>query len=855
MAPKARKGTQPGGDLTTSPQWPTFTRARLRGGWRDGLVLGTDNSVWLYRSVPLSPIADAKSDVDIDQAALPLMASFEELSLLAGVGPAPRRSVARSSYRQVHLLTVNLPQWWTPPQDHALRDQLAVMFPRTQETRARVTLLGVRLNDKLGGRGGIKATLDSIAETVTSGGIPLGDFEPDARRVAIAAERAGLTVPTDAQFRLANAWWNNGNAPDVYVLPTPDCMHVFTHAEQAKAAARAIRERDVSWQDVASGSTITMATVQDLDLAYVPSNESRAWWVTELIDQDALVVSIRGRIEPPAVTRAELRRNRQRNQEDIQERANAGKMDRAEVAEHTRQLEAVESAYAIGGPPTLVDASIVVGFNGYVADMNELSMRLTAKVNPMLERQRAAMAETMVASNVRANPHLHDLPAPALAYSGASGLSVVGDRPSAGSVLLGMSQRDRQACWLDPMAATDDDSVPIFAAVGQSGSGKTMLLQWLATQMSRSRPVVVVDPKPFSDLTGPVLELNGTVASLDDLESADGVFDPVRFSVTPADGIEMAVSMIMDINPWGTSDAGRHETDLRAAIWYGVGKGATCTGQALALALRDNQIDRSAVAPILRFAQTSPLFRACFGVSPKSEGLRVSSGITLIKAGSTDIAALASQDANSQTVRAAKSLIRMMVFGSAMAVAKRDGVVALDEAWLFLQSGAGEIERLGRLARSQRVFPMLFTQRISDMLNIGLEGYISRGIILPIQDEAEAVAACKLFQIEPTPARLAAIMAPDKIAAAGGGNTPNWSSMRALRDPATGAVLRGSIGIYSDLSKRAVPVEVVIPPAFLKMASTNKRDINEREASMQAAREAKAAVLADQQTFDPGSIL
>ncbi|WP_156250826.1 ATP-binding protein [Pseudactinotalea terrae] len=823
--------------LPTQPQWPTFTRARLRGEWREGLVMGTDNSVWLWRAVPMSPVADAKSDSDIDQAAAPLLQMYAELAQLSAI-VGNRRSIARQSYREVHTLVVNLPQWWTPPADHPMGAHLASLFPRTQETRVRTALIGVKLQDKVGGAGGIKATLDSIAETITSGGTPISDYEPDARRVAQAAARAGLTVPSNEQFRIANAWWNNGTAPDVYVLPSPDCMHVLTHAEQARAVARAMADPDAA-PDMDHVPTVTMATVQDIDLPYVPSNRAEAWWVTQLLDQDALVVSIRGRVEPAVITRAELRRNRQRIDEDIRDRLQQGKMERAEQEEHEHMLREVEAAYAAGAPPTLVDASVIVGFSGYVADMNELSVSLTAKLNPMLERQRQAMAETMIASNVRANPHVHDLPTQTVAYSGASGLSVVGDAPSAGSVLLGFTQRDKQASWLDPMAAADDDSVPAMTVVGQSGAGKTILLQWLAHQFSFTRPCIIVDPKMSSNLEGPVLERGGVVASLDDLESADGVFDPVRFSASPEDGIELAVTMIMDINPWGTRDAGQYETDLRAAIFYGVQRGATCTGQALALAVKAGEIGKAAVAPIFRFAQTSSLFRACFGISPKSQGLRVNNGLTLIKAGTIDIAALAAQDTNSQTVRAAKALVRMMVFGTAMAVSGRDGVVLLDEAWLFTQSGRAEVERLGRLARSQRVFPVLFTQRVSDLLKAELAGYISRGIILPIQDEDEAVAACKLFKIEPTPARLAAIMGSDKVAAAGGGQQPNWDSMRALRNPTTGEVLRGAIGIYCDLAKRAVPTEVVIPPAFLKMASTNKRDIDERELVKEQARLAK----------------
>jgi hypothetical protein len=131
---------------------------------------------------------------------------------------------------------------------------------------------------------------------------------------------------------------------------------------------------------------------------------------------------------------------------------------------------------------------------------------------------------------------------------------------------------------------------------------------------------------------------------------------------------------------------------------------------------------------------------------------------------------------------------------------------------------------------------MLFTQRITDALDAGLTGYISRGLILPIQDPEEAEAACELFKLEPTPERIGRITAKGTI----GGNSeesagePNWGSMRALRDRKTGKVLRGAIGIYVDLSGRAVPVEVKLPDEFLARASTNPEDIRRRLAAQQA---------------------
>ena len=60
------------------------------------------------------------------------------------------------------------------------------------------------------------------------------------------------------------------------------------------------------------------------------------------------------------------------------------------------------------------------------------------------------------------------------------------------------------------------------------------------------------------------------------------------------------------------------------------------------------------------------------------------------------------------------------------------------------------------------------------------------------------------------------------------GETPNWKSMRALRDPVTRDVQRGAIFLYKDLHERAIPVEVVLPAEFLTRASTNPDDIAQR---------------------------
>lgn len=808
-----------------------MTRSRLS----DGRLLGVDNSLWLYRAVPLAPVAEARTPEEGVAAAVPLMLALDEVAAMTPVRLA-RRASARVSYRQVHLLLVNLPQRFVPAADHPLATYLSAQFPDTSTDR-RVLLFGVRLQATVGGGGGLRRAIDSVAETLTSGGTPLSDFDPDYTAMSAAMARSGLRTPTNEELRLASAWWNEGHSPDTQMLAQVECLHVFTTVAAARAAKRAGPDADLSNLGVGH-HTITFAAVNDLDLPFLQPTDPRAHWATQLVEQGALAISVRGRVEPTTVTRAELRRQRKGYIDDINERVAAGKMERAEQSEQEALLADVEAVYAAGGPPTLIETSIVVGFNGFVPDVTDLSRDLTAKLSPMWYRQRAAMAETMLCSGARANPHLQDLPTQSVAVSGLPGLSSVGDDTGA---LIGFTELDRQPVYLDPMAATDQDTLPMCLVAAQTGGGKTLTMLWLADQYARMgsygsvrTPVIVIDPKLGSDHSAAVLASGGQVASLDDLTSSDGIFDPIRFSAKPEVGVELAASMLMSINPWG-SRRDDYETPLQYALHYGVSRGATCVGQALSIAKEEGHAPAEMVDAAFNLASSSSMFRACFGINPTTDGLRVAEGITLIKVGDAHLDLPDPGSAASATLpqRVAMALVRMMVFGSAMALTGRDGVIMLDEAWVFLSAGRGELERLGRLARSQRVFPVLFTQRVSDAVKAGMSGYISRGMIGPIQDEGEARAACELFKLAPTPERLARIMAAERVGS-GTSTAHNWSSMRALVDPGTRVVHRGAVWIFSDISKRAVPVEVMIPPAFLARASTNAAEIRRRAADIPA---------------------
>lgn len=821
-------------DETGFPDYPTCVRARLPGG----RLIGTDGSMWLYRAVPLNPVLDAASSGEGLAAGDPLFNAFEELSSITSVGMA-RRSTAKAGYRQVHLLLVNVPMAYRPPPGHPLAEYLAAAYAHESMDR-RMLLFGVQLLPKVTSRG-LKAAVRSVADTILVGGAPVEDFDADAALVSGALGRAGLSDASDEALRLANAWWTHGDRPDVPMLEHADHLHLFmSGADAARAAQTSTNCNDPSWATL-DQHAVTFVAVQDFEIDMVPADSPSAWWAARLLAQGALAISIRGGVEPAKVTRAELRRRKRQFMEDINEAAANGKMERAEQTEALEMLSATEAAFASGGAPSvLTDASVVAALSGRIGDVSQVSTECGLKLNTMDYRQLAAMSELWPCSNIRANPHLHDIPVQSIAYSGLPSISRVGDSDGA---QLGFTEGDRQIALMSPTAASKADGLPMALVAGATGSGKTQTLLWLADQFARSgNPVVVVDPKMGSDHSGAVLASGrGQVASLDDLARSDGVFDPIRFARSAAAGVEMAASMLMQVNPWGPRIS-EFEVPILTALDHGVRKGADCIGQALRMALEDGVAPKDMVDGVFAAADASPMFRACVGMNPTAERLSVADGITLIKVGDAHLdlpqpGAHASDMSLPQ--RVALALVRMMVFGSAMALTGRAGVVMLDEAWVFLGAGKTEVERLGRLARSQGVLPMLFTQRVSDALNADLRGYISRGLILPIADPVEAAAACELFELEPTVDRMSRITAKATIGGTDGTpGAPNWHSMRALRDPHTGRTLRGAVGIYADLHGRAVPVEVSIPPAFLELASTNPDDIIRRQERLALVAEA-----------------
>jgi hypothetical protein len=390
----------------------------------------------------------------------------------------------------------------------------------------------------------------------------------------------------------------------------------------------------------------------------------------------------------------------------------------------------------------------------------------------------------------------------------------------------------------EPGRCIQVDSVDsTFLAGGFVPTHNTMLLLNLADQQARAGvPNVIIDPKVGSDHSPSVLASGGQVISLDDLASSDGALDALRFAASPSVGVDMAASALIAVNPWGAR-VRDVEVALYTALGRGVELGATCTGQALKLAYQAETNPkyreelREIIDPLFRIADTSALFRSFFGVNPTSKGLRVADGTTLIKVGDYRLE-LPTPGTKPESLtfpqRMALAVVKTMFTGAGMALTGRDGVLHQDEAWIITGTTPEEAERAGRLARSQRFLPILYSQDLSGAIDAKLVNHVSRVAIGPLDDKSQALAALEIARLEPTAERMGRITAKKSMGSTGDDIAPNWNSLRPLYAPGTRNNIRGTIFITSDLSGRAVPVEVKLAPGFLRRASTNRSDLNSR---------------------------
>lgn len=796
----------------------------------DGRLVGEDGTVWAAYKVPLSPVGEAKDTQRRIAAGQPLMDAFQELADMTSLGMIKRRRSSKASYRRFHLLEVNLPACFRAPSGHPLEDMLNDSFNQ-RTTIARVTVLLVRLVSIFTGEGW-RQTIENVVDAFLAPDVVTADYDQDFEAVSAAMRRAGLVRVSRDELRLAESWWNQGASPATPMIPMVDTLHVFRSPTAAKQAIRQIEDK-VDWTDwpvIPGHSVLRFTCGMDLDLGYTPADSDATQWVTDLLNQGAVCVSVRGMVEPGVVTTREIDAQEKAYREDVHERMAQGKLSKQEQDDKLELIGHFKTLYSGGGaPPNLTDVSVVAAFPASAGGASDISARLNSlTLVDMFDAQMGGMAHTWPCSGINLAPYRLEMPPAALAHSGICSLSLSGDDPG-DAALLGFTEADQQPTWWCPTDAMDADTAPVTLIAGESGSGKTMAMLWLMSQFAMlGHPVVFVDPKQGSDHSPIINYLGGSVFSIDDLVGVDGVMDPLRFASDPEQGKLDAIALLTSINPWG-EDLYRHEAGLVIALSYGVSRGARCIGRALQVALEDGQASEELVSPVLKVARSLPLMASMVGLREDGPTLGAMDGLNLIKVGNTSLPLPNPGDPRPTLVqRVASGLVKTLVSGSATAVRHRDGVVALDEAWIFLSASQQELNNLGRLARSQRTAIFLATQRVSDAEKADLTEFISTGLVMHMKTPREAEAACRLTKLEASPQRLSRITAPATKGGIGNVASPNWNSMAHLVEPGTRRVLRGSVGFFVDMFDRSVPVEVSLPGWFLRLASTNKADIDRR---------------------------
>lgn len=765
--------------------------------WRrdDGLYIGWDRTVWLYRQLPLHPL-----DAHWEDPSVRLEVGSRLEQLLIELGEQSKTSVTGlrqfADYREVHLVSVKWEQLaqippGTPP-------GLAAFFERALRffVPHKAVFLGVRLRPSApsgttAGWKQLNKVLHDLFEQALGEDLPdLGPYESDYQAVKQLIGKFGAVPPNPDELRYLEAWYNGGHSPAV--LMVEDMKQLI------------VGERD----------TISMVAVSRFHdvVKYAPDFQ----WIqeAEAHHRGPLVTSVRGRLEPGHEARRRIRKAQRRLRSALEEETATGDLEKPELAEQLQMAGSVETLFMSGDLPLLTDTSIVFGHRVSGDEENYrdwLAVRRGIETEPLVFRQVAALEETLPTSRKRVTPFLQDVSPSMLAYSGITGFSALGDPRG---VFVGLTHPNYTPCFLDPFGAPAGNLPPSMAVFGDPGSGKTFLCQLIAFQASLARiPVVFINPKGFDTLK-PLADLvGGSQVQVSRLEQAGGYFDPFRFARDPLMAAEIATSHILSTLTGLDESA---ELELGYGLRVGAERGARCVKEALQ-AVRDPEVRDL----VLKQTMTSSLFALGVGLDPKPR-LSVSDALQLIEFDRK----LALPDptkahvAYTREERIATGAIRLVTRAAMeMLSAAHGGILILDEAWNFLGHpvGIAALQQLGREGRSLNVLPIFATQRVADLLDKDMEGFLSRVFVLSLRDRREAEAALRLCGLDPSEDRLQWLLHA--------GPSP--------ADPAQERPERWAMALHRDLQNRHAAVLIGPVPPEVRLAFTTNPAERERLAAAQ----------------------
>lgn len=845
-----------------------------------------DGSAWLYGVIPWAgALTDGVKARDLISNSDMLDMFFDGLAGQVSYGALRYRSLLKSQYREFHLFAGSFPVAWKPARIMRGTDLgiwLADAYPQAL-TQRQFAIIGVRLYSGRGKRTRRKETklnrfVDGLDRTVYSfaNGIePDEAFDDDVETIERIMLDAGIEPMSqmDMGERISKVdqlktWWvARPDSPALPILPEPEHLHFFANIKSAMYAQRLYERGDdcTTW-NIAGSMPATIFFASESDFDHTPVDSNQAMWIGQLLATNrsggagALAVSVRGKVEPSKITGSELENHQTAIIEEEEQRLNKNRTIRGDLRRFKERVTQTVAEYQTQDtPPTLIDLSVAVCAAGTEKQAGVALSRIPIidwKAPVTETEQLRAFQSMMPCSPLRMNPYEVQWTSTAISASGVASFAEAGDQQGA---LLGWTEASRQPCYINTTTVQDQDRSPFFVILGATGSGKTLTLLHLCIQWSKidsrsqpgtKTPVVIINPKQGADFSLAVHNYGGTAYSMSS-DLADGIFDPLHVLPEREDAKTTATMMLTQImDPKGQDTT--WEINLSSIMDYGIKQGATCCGQALEIAYQSfidgnpNNLPPNTTQiyqDINRLVTSQRALRLIFGTSSTIPPLRLSEGLTLIDAGEYDLLPNAKDD-NTATGRIKQWVLRMAVSGAGAAVRGRDGIVALDEAWVALGATAGGIiEQWGRLARQWRFLPVLASQRVQEFVRAGLTGFISRALLLSLPDAdeslggvSEAKAALQLTAVEDKDGRIRRRM---PITPTRRNGEPNWQSLQALRTKdridkdghitKRGTVCRGSVGYLVDNGADPVPVVIDIAPRLFQQISTRATDMDARQ--------------------------
>ena len=780
--------------------------------WRtsDGIYVGHNGEVWMYRTVRLAPMKWEDPEQQLALAS-PLG------RLIADLGGTSRQPIGGlatlSNNRRIHLVSITWDDLVTPPKENSdqLRAYQAGAFGFLAPKR--VLFVGVQLRSSLrekasksgrsGGASLYKTMTELVKESITEDVPDLGPYQRDIEVVSSMFERSNAALPTRQELDQLESWYNLGRGPDAVLEEQPTRLVIGGLGE------------------------LEMAAVMRFDQPVMPS--PYAQWALDAISHpgDAPhVISIRAELEPANLTRSRARRAQRRIIANMEEERKTQDLEKVELSQTFQQAKEVEDYLAGSNQPMMANCSFIMARE--VTDSTEtyldyLAQSYGIQMKALEHRQIQALEETLPCSSVRVNPFLQDVNVPMVSHAGLQSFSHLGDDTG---IFGGLIDPDGSPFFVDPLGAPRKNLPPVFGIFGDPGSGKTFFAQSLAVQSAlNGLPVMFVNPKGGDSLYGMVdyaqsLGVPAGRVSMSALEEEPGAFDPFRYA-PPTIAAEIAnVHILSALDDYRDGLSLSERLALGSGLKRGALNGARCVWDAL-------QYVPGAEADRLRDLvkqqmEASSMFSLGVAMKPLPR-LDVTQRLTLIDF-DRELGLPEGKTASEYSVseRIALAAVRLVIRASLeILIANRSGVLMVDEAWTFLSQpeGLASLQRISREGRSLNILPVFLTQRIADVVTKDLESYLSRVLVLKMNEKKEAETALRLCGLNPTANRLAELREFGPL------------------PPENGKPARWARGIFRDLAGRHAQVVLgPTPPDAGAAYSTNPEDRRKRE-ELRLARE------------------